>query len=130
MGAALPSVLSGAPPYCIRRVGYAGTDFTQNILRTSTEYQKAREEYRYRAQHHRNRDGTTGEKCWLCSQPIDYLLKFPHPRSWSLDHVVPVKDNPALMLNAAGWRSAHFDCNSRRGSDAAPIDLGEPSEAW
>jgi hypothetical protein len=99
-------------------------------MRSSLEYQKPREEYRYRAEHHRNPDGTTGEPCWLCLGPIDYRLKFPHPRSWSLDHAVPVKDNPALMLNASNFRSAHLDCNNHRQTDEPRIELGEPSEVW
>jgi hypothetical protein len=99
-------------------------------LRTSREYQRPREEFRYRAQHHRNKDGTTGEHCWLCGEAIDYRLKFPHPRSWSLDHAVPVSDNPALMLNASNFRSAHLDCNNHRQTGAPPIELGEPSEIW
>jgi hypothetical protein len=99
-------------------------------LRTSREYQKPCEEFRYRAQHHRNPDGGTGEPCWLCCEAIDYTLKFPHPRSWLLDHVIPVKDNPALMLNASNWRSAHLDCNNRRQSDEPRIEMGNPSEIW
>jgi hypothetical protein len=99
-------------------------------MRSSLEYQKPREEYRFRAQHHRNPDKTTGAPCWLCGQPIDYRLKFPHPRSWSLDHAVPVKENPALMLNASNFRTAHLDCNNHRQSDEPPIELGEPSEIW
>ena len=99
-------------------------------LRSSKEYQNVREQYLFRAQHHRNPDGTTGECCWLCGQPIDYRLKFPHPRSWSLDHIIPVKENPALMLNSSNFRSAHLDCNNHRQSDAPAIDLGTPSEIW
>jgi 5-methylcytosine-specific restriction endonuclease McrA len=99
-------------------------------MRSSLEYQRAREEFLYRARHHRNHDGTNGEHCWLCGQPIDYRLKFPHPRSWSLDHAIPVKDNPTLMLNASNFRSAHLDCNNHRQSAEPPIDLGTPSEIW
>ena len=99
-------------------------------LRSSKEYQNVREQYLYRARHHRNPDGTTGEPCWLCGEAIDYRLKFPHPRSWSLDHVIPVKENPALMLNSSNFRSAHLDCNNHRQSDAPAIDLGTPSEIW
>jgi hypothetical protein len=80
--------------------------------------------------HHRNPDGTTGEHCWLCGQPIDYRLKFPHPRSWSLDHIVPVKDSPTLMLNSSNFRSAHLDCNNHRQSDEPAIEMGTPSEIW
>lgn len=99
-------------------------------LRSSLEYQNIRKRCLYRAKHHRNKDGTTGEKCWLCGEAIDYRLKFPHPRSWSLDHAVPVKDNPRLLLHSRNFRSSHLDCNNHRQSDEPPIELGEPSEAW
>jgi 5-methylcytosine-specific restriction endonuclease McrA len=99
-------------------------------LRSSKEYQNVREQYRSRAKAHHNPDGSKGERCWLCGEAIDYRLRFPHPRSWSLDHAVPIKDNPALMLHPGNFRSAHLDCNNHRGSDAPRIEMGEPSEIW
>jgi len=99
-------------------------------LRSSLEYQNARAEFLSRAKAPHNPDGTKSEPCWLCGEPIDYRLKFPHPRSWSLDHVIPLKDNPGLLLNPAGFKSAHLDCNRHRGSDEPRIELGEPSEVW
>jgi len=60
--------------------------------------------------------------CWLCHQPIDRTL--PHrnpatgrinPRSWSLDHVVPIDSEPQLALVRANCRAAHLGCNSARG---------------
>ena len=105
-------------------------DAAKRAMRSSKEYQNAREQYKTQAKAHHNPDGTKGEKCWLCGEAIDYRLKFPHPRSWSLDHVIPVKENPALMLNSSNFRSAHLDCNNHRQSDAPAIDLGTPSEIW
>jgi 5-methylcytosine-specific restriction endonuclease McrA len=99
-------------------------------MRSSTDYKKAREAHLYRAKHHRNPDGTTGEPCWLCGEPIDYRLKFPHPRSWSLDHAIPISNNPALMLNPANFRSSHNDCNNHRQSGEPPFQRGIPSEDW
>jgi 5-methylcytosine-specific restriction endonuclease McrA len=99
-------------------------------LRDSDEFRRVREQYLRHAKNVHNRDGTKGEKCWLCGQPIDYSLKYPHPQSWSLDHAIPVKDNPALTLNSSNFRSSHITCNRRRGSDDPDIDLGVPSEIW
>jgi 5-methylcytosine-specific restriction endonuclease McrA len=99
-------------------------------MRSSLEYQNVRKQYRSQAKAHHNKDGTKGEKCWLCGEPIDYRLKFPHPRSWSLDHMIPISENPALMLNASNFRSAHLDCNNHRQTGAPPIELGTPSEIW
>ena len=99
-------------------------------LRSSSEYQTARDHYLQRAKNHHNPDNTKGEHCWLCGEPIDYRLKFPHPRSWSLDHAIPISENPALMLNPSNFRSSHLDCNNHRQSDAPRIEMGEPSEIW
>jgi 5-methylcytosine-specific restriction endonuclease McrA len=98
-------------------------------LRKTHAYTKAREQYLAQAFAHRNPDGSTGAYCWLCGEAIDYRLRSPHPRSWTLDHAVTVNENPALMLNSSNFRSAHRNCNERRGG-GSPIDLGEPSEIW
>ena len=50
-------------------------------FRKSTVYHQARDQYRHRAKNQHNHDGTKGAPCWICGQPIDYRLKFPHPRS-------------------------------------------------
>jgi 5-methylcytosine-specific restriction endonuclease McrA len=91
--------------------------------RSSSEYQTARDHYRNHAQ-------SQHEQCWLCGEPINYQLKFPHPRSWSLDHLIPITDNPRLILEPNNFRSAHLDCNRHRGSEAPPSELGVPSERW
>jgi 5-methylcytosine-specific restriction endonuclease McrA len=99
-------------------------------FRKGAEYQNARDRYRDRAKAHHNQDGSKGAHCWLCGEAINYRLKFPHPRSWSLDHAIPIKENPALALNPANFKSAHLDCNECRGSGEPRIDLGVPSEIW
>lgn len=103
---------------------------TVRAYRKSRDYTQARNKFRERAKNQHNKDGSIGAPCWLDGEPIDYQLKFPHPRSWSLDHAVPIKENMALMLNAANFRSAHLDCNNHRGTDQPRIELGEPSEIW
>jgi 5-methylcytosine-specific restriction endonuclease McrA len=103
---------------------------TIRAMRSSGEYQRARQRYLNQARAHHNKDGTTGDPCWLCGQPIDYQLKFPHPRSWTLDHAIPITENPNLMLNPSNFRSAHNDCNNSRGNNNPRIELGEPSEIW
>ena len=104
---------------------------TANIraIRSSHEYQVAREKYHFQAEHRRV-GRKVGEPCWLCSEDIDYRPKYPHPRSWSLDHAVTVKDNPSLMLDPANFRSSHKECNEVRGTDEPALDLGHPAEVW
>jgi hypothetical protein len=99
-------------------------------FRSCTDYKKARTQFKYQAEHHRNSDGSWGHPCWLCGEPIDYRLRFPHPRSWSLDHVIAVTENAAMALNPGNFRSAHLDCTNHRQTGEPPIEVGSPSEAW
>lgn len=49
--------------------------------------------------------------CWLCGTWIDQSLKFPHPQSWTADHVDPV----AISKNNHGeLKPAHLLCNQKR----------------
>lgn len=98
-------------------------------IRSSHEYQVAREKYRFQAMHRRV-GRTVGEPCWLCTEDINYGLKHPHPRSWTLDHAITVHQKPELMLDPANFRSAHKECNEVRGTDEPPMDLGHPAEVW
>lgn len=55
-----------------------------------------------------------GQRCWICRERIDMAAKAPSPKSYSVDHFVP--------LSLGGWhdlpnlRPAHFQCNSLRGA--------------
>jgi len=52
--------------------------------------------------------------CGICSEPVDQALAYPHPRSSSLDHIVPLSlDGEHSRANT---RLAHLDCNKRRGA--------------
>jgi hypothetical protein len=59
--------------------------------------------------------------CALCSEPIDPETKWPHPRSPSIDHVVPI----ALGGSDDAWnvQASHLGCNSRKGADLDPGQL-------
>ena len=75
-----------------------------------------------------------GAKCWLCGNDISYVLKFPHPASFSVDHSIPAEERPDLFYDTGLWRPAHFSCNSARGGQGedlfGPGALGDPSEVW
>jgi 5-methylcytosine-specific restriction endonuclease McrA len=53
--------------------------------------------------------------CHLCGEPIDMSLVNPHPRSWNLDHYIPVSKggHPYSPENA---RESHRECNLARGN--------------
>lgn len=71
--------------------------------------------------------------CWICSgecpdfswdkipfdsAAIDLTLKWPHPASASVDHIITVKKlapNDPLLWSQSNLRPAHLRCNSARG---------------
>jgi 5-methylcytosine-specific restriction endonuclease McrA len=53
-----------------------------------------------------------GWKCGICRRKVDRSLAYPHPRSASLDHVVPLSQNgPHTYANV---RISHLTCNLAR----------------
>lgn len=55
----------------------------------------------------------SAETCWICGQPIDPTLKFPHPMSFTADHITPI----ALGGDNLGpLAPAHKHCNESRGT--------------
>lgn len=101
-----------------------------NALRKSPQYKKLKAEFRAQCARKRWPDGTIGERCWLCGDAIEYTLDYPHPYSWSLDHAITIKENPALAMDPLNFRPSHLDCNVGRGTDEPKLDLGSPSEVW
>jgi 5-methylcytosine-specific restriction endonuclease McrA len=69
-------------------------------------------------------------RCWLCWQPIDYMLPSDEPFAFSVDHMHPVSTHPELAEDIRNFRPSHLDCNVRRGNRPPSLDLGSPSRAW
>lgn len=67
---------------------------------------------------HRELLARDGNRCGICSQRIDMRKKWPHPRSASADHIVPVSVGGSDEL--ANLRLVHLSCNCARG--AAMLD--------
>jgi hypothetical protein len=55
-----------------------------------------------------------GWKCGICRRRISKRLQHPHPRSASLDHVVPLSQGGNHLRSNA--RAAHLRCNISRGN--------------
>jgi 5-methylcytosine-specific restriction endonuclease McrA len=70
--------------------------------------------YRRNRERLRKREDT----CWLCGGWIDPDLTFPHPMSWTADHVVPITDGGH---NNGELRAAHWCHNQRRNRRTKPV---------
>lgn len=55
--------------------------------------------------------------CWICHEAIDLELAFPHPQSFTVDHLVPLstmaEDDPR-RTDPDYCAPAHLSCNSSR----------------
>ncbi len=51
--------------------------------------------------------------CGICGQPVDFSLKFPHPLSPCIDHIIPVSKggHPSDIQNL---QLAHMCCNRQK----------------
>lgn len=68
--------------------------------------------------------------CWICNDAIDMDLEFPHPESFSVDHLVPLsqldEDDPR-RVDPDYCAPAHLSCNSSR-QDRSVTELAATRE--
>jgi len=62
-----------------------------------------------------------GWRCQICRRKIDPSLAFPHPRSASLDHIIPV--SAGGTHEPKNVQLACLSCNCRKGAGAANDQL-------
>lgn len=55
----------------------------------------------------------TQDVCAICGRPVDFSLKFPHPLSATVDHIVPI-DKGGHPSDLANLQLAHFCCNRQK----------------
>jgi 5-methylcytosine-specific restriction endonuclease McrA len=48
--------------------------------------------------------------CGICGQPVDSILRHPHPGSATLDHIIPLAKGGTH--EPSNTQLAHFMCNS------------------
>ena len=69
--------------------------------------------------------------CALCLAPIDYTLKYPDPRSFVVDHIVPLGKSPtperiAELDVLTNKQPAHADCNWAKAAKVAEEPANAP----
>lgn len=116
------------PPCCTRRcmqrlrVGTPLTDdYDPDVVPTRRDRDLAKSRRR-RLRHALTWDGVgdvqilerDGWRCDICKHKIRTALTYPHPKSRSIDHVVPLSEGGDDT--AANKRAAHLDCNMSRGA--------------
>ena len=55
----------------------------------------------------------TQSVCGICGQPVDFSLKYPHPLSPCIDHIIPIAKggHPSDIDNL---QLAHWACNRQK----------------
>ena len=55
-----------------------------------------------------------GWRCGICGEKVNKGIEYPHPKSASLDHIVPLAEGGEH--SKANCQLAHFSCNARKGA--------------
>lgn len=75
----------------------------------------------HRAQFDKNKKKiyATQTTCGICGKPVDFNLKYPHPLSPCIDHIVPVSKggHPSDIDNL---QLAHWTCNRQKSDKLVP----------
>lgn len=83
----------------------------------------------HRAQFDRNKRKIfrTQTVCGICGQPVDFSLKYPHPMSATVDHIIPVSKggHPSDIDN---MQLAHFSCNRQKSDKMSVADIRQGSQ--
>ena len=78
----------------------------------------------------RERVRRTQDVCHICGEFIDKSLQWPHPQSFSVDHIEPLSLNPHLARDPANLAAAHLGCNSKKGNGTRRPAPQPTSRAW
>ena len=67
--------------------------------------------------------------CAICGEPIDYTLRYPHEKSFVVDHKIPLKRGGADTLD--NKQASHRACNAAKAARlVTPITKRSQSFAW
>lgn len=66
----------------------------------------------------------TQDICGICGKPVDKSLRFPHPLSPTIDHIIPV-DRGGHPSDIDNLQLAHFACNRAKSNKITATDTGK-----
>lgn len=66
----------------------------------------------------------TQKECGICGQPVDFSLKFPHPLSPCIDHIIPV-DKGGHPSDLQNLQLAHLTCNRAKSDKIIAVKSNE-----
>lgn len=60
--------------------------------------------------------------CGICGRPVDFTLRYPHPLSPCIDHIIPIAKggHPSDLDNL---QLAHFACNRQKSDKLFRTDI-------
>lgn len=63
--------------------------------------------------------------CGICGKPVDFKLKYPHPLSACIDHIIPVAKggHPSDINNL---QLAHWTCNRQKSDRIVDVKEAKP----
>lgn len=63
----------------------------------------------------------TQSVCGICGRPVDKSLRYPHPMSATVDHIIPIArgGHPSDLDNL---QLAHWTCNRQKSDKLSPAE--------
>lgn len=64
----------------------------------------------------------TQSVCGICGRPVDFTIRYPHPMSACIDHIIPVAKggHPSDIDNL---QLAHWSCNRAKSDKVVPASV-------
>ena len=69
--------------------------------------------HRLAFERHKKKIYATQSVCGICGKPVDFSLKYPHPLSACIDHIIPIAKG-GHPSDIANLQLAHWCCNRQK----------------
>ncbi|NMA16867.1 MAG: HNH endonuclease [Erysipelotrichia bacterium] len=94
-----------------------------------TNRKRANEVGKHRVAYDKNKQKilATQSVCAICGKPVDKSLKYPHPLSATIDHIVPL-DLGGHPSDIANLQLTHWTCNRQKYNKLADGSVVVPKD--